>query len=254
MQRMETKLTLIGAGPGDKDLITWKGIKALQAANVVLYDALVNRDLLDFSNNEAIKIYVGKRGGKASFSQDKINQLIVSYGLIYGNVVRLKGGDPFIFGRGREEIEFAEKNGMSTEVIPGISSATGLTAVNNISLTKRGVADGFWVLTATKMKGALNPDIRLAASSNSTLVILMGVSKLKEIVAIYQEQGKGDIPFYIIQEGSTPNEKIVSSTANNIIEYANINELRAPAIIVVGEVLRENIRDRIDFELINQLN
>jgi uroporphyrin-III C-methyltransferase len=147
---MKNKLILIGAGPGATDLITLRAIERLQKAKVILYDALVNEKLLDFAPQDALKIYVGKRGGKPSFTQEKINQLIVSYALVYGEVIRLKGGDPFIFGRGLEEIFFAKKHGIEAEVIPGISSATGLTALNQISLTHRGVADGFWVLTASK--------------------------------------------------------------------------------------------------------
>lgn len=244
----------MGAGPGDKDLITFKGIKALQRANVILYDALANQEILDFANSNAIKVFVGKRGGKKSFSQDKINQLIVSYALVYGEVVRLKGGDPFIFGRGYEEIAFAEKNGLVTEVIPGISSATGLTAINNISLTQRGIADGFWVLTASLRGNEFNQEIALAAQSNSTVVILMGVGKLKQIVELYKDYGRIDLPVMIIQDGSTEREKVVQGSISNISYLAAENEIASPAIIVIGDTLNFRSHQEVVKETINYLN
>lgn len=231
------KLILIGAGPGAADLITLRGIRTLSKAKVILYDALANTELLDFAPKDALKICVGKRGGKPSFSQEKINQLIVSYALIYGEVIRLKGGDPFIFGRGLEELIFAKKNGLETEVIPGISSATGLTALNQISLTHRGVADGFWVLTASKRENEFNEDLILAAQSNSTVVILMGVNKLNEIVEVFESFGRKDTPVLIIQNGSTPQEKVIVANVKSIQLKAKEEQLESPAIIVIGEAI-----------------
>lgn len=250
----QNKLTLIGAGPGDKDLITFKGIKALQRADVILYDALVNKEILEFAQPNAIKVFVGKRGGRKSFEQGKINQLIVSYASVYGEVVRLKGGDPFIFGRGHEEISFAEKNGLETEVIPGISSATGLTALNNISLTQRGIADGFWVLTASKVGNQFNEEIKLAAQSNSTVVILMGVKKLEKIVAIYKAHGKYELPVLIIQDGSTEHEKLVGGTIEDITLNARLSKISSPAIIIIGDVLKRRSPAEVVLETINYLN
>lgn len=249
-----SKLTLVGAGPGDADLITLKGIKALQHADVILYDALANTELLDFAKPSAIKVYVGKRGGQRSFDQKKINQLIISYAAIYGEVVRLKGGDPFIFGRGYEEIAFAEKNGLATEVVPGISSATGLTAINNISLTQRGIAYGFWVLTASTAGNQFNQDIALAAQANSTVVILMGVRKLQQIAEIYKDYGQFDLPVMIIQNGSLPNERVVSGSISTIVQKAADHEVEAPAIIVIGEVLNHRAQHEVVKETINYLN
>lgn len=251
---IKSKLTLVGAGPGDKDLITFKGIKALQRAQVILYDALVNPEILDYAQAGAVKVFVGKRGGRKSFKQEKINQLIVSHALIYGEVVRLKGGDPFIFGRGYEEIAFAEKNGLDTEVIPGISSSTGLTAINNISLTQRGIADGFWVLTASKVGNVFNEDIALAAQSNSTVVILMGVRKLPQIVQLYKDYTQFDLPVMIIQNGSRDNEKVVRGCIGNILDLAKENEVEAPAIIVVGETLNYKSEQEVLKETASYLN
>lgn len=247
---MKPKLTLIGAGPGDPDLITWKGIKALQRARVILYDALVNDDLLAYTQQDSLKIFVGKRGGKPSVSQERINQLIVSYALVYGEVVRLKGGDPFIFGRGYEEINFAVKSGLETEVVPGISSATGLTALKNISLTQRGISDGVWILTATRAGNELNPELELAARSSSTVVILMGVKKLPQIVEFYKQNGRDQLPVMIIQNGSTENEKIVQGTIETIEEIARNEKIGSPAIIVIGEVL-ESLESNLNLPAIN---
>ena len=142
------KVTLIGAGPGDPDLITVKGVKALEKANVVLYDALINRELLKYAPDAKL-IFVGKRKGLHSYSQDEINELIVKSAFEFENAVRLKGGDPFVFGRGSEEIDYIESFGIETEVISGISSSMAVPASQGISLTKRGAAESFWVITGT---------------------------------------------------------------------------------------------------------
>jgi uroporphyrin-III C-methyltransferase len=140
LSRSGPKVTLVGAGPGDPDLLTIKGVKALAEADVVLYDALANEELMEFAPKSSIKIFVGKRKGSHAYSQGQINQLIVDNALTYGHVVRLKGGDPFIFGRGSEEIEHAESFGIPTFVVPGISSSIAVPAYQGISLTKRGVS------------------------------------------------------------------------------------------------------------------
>lgn len=237
---IQPKVTLVGAGPGDPDLLTLKGVKALAEANVVLYDALANEELLIHAPKNAIKIFVGKRKGCHEYSQDQINQLIVDNALTYGNVVRLKGGDPFIFGRGSEEIEFVESFGIPTFVVPGISSAIAVPAYQGISLTKRGVSESFWVITGTTSDRKLSADIALAAQSSATIVILMGMSKLSQIVALFQKESKGETPVAIIQNGTTVNEKFGVGTINTIQEVVTENKLSSPAIIVIGEVVRES--------------
>ena len=237
--KLEKKVTLVGAGPGDPDLITVKGVKALQKASIILYDALINRELLEYAPN-AKKIFVGKRKGMHSFSQDDINELIVKSAFEYGNVVRLKGGDPFIFGRGSEEIEFIESFGIETEVISGISSSMAVPASQGISLTKRGVAESFWVITGTTSERKLSADVYLAAQSTATVVILMGMSKLSEITSIFKQFEKGDVPTAIIQNGTTKNEKLGLGTINTIEEVVAQKQLSSPAIIVIGEVVKES--------------
>lgn len=251
---MKPKLTLVGAGPGDPDLITWKGIKALQSASVILYDALANEEILRFARKDALKIPVGKRGGQASFSQDRINQLIVSYALLYGDVVRLKGGDPFIFGRGQEEIDFAARNGLEIAVVPGISSSTGLTSLHNVSLTQRGISDGFWVQTASLKGGEFNKDVYLAAQASSTVVLLMGISQLDKITEVWIQAGKTDIPVLIIQNGSLPGEKVVEGTIRTIRDEVKENGIGSPAIIVIGEVVSHKIKSAAVQAAVGYLN
>ncbi|WAC09526.1 uroporphyrinogen-III C-methyltransferase [Dyadobacter pollutisoli] len=230
------KLTLIGAGPGDPDLITLKGIKALKKAKVVLYDSLAHPSLLDYCPDDCVKILVGKRFGKTSCGQDDINELIVEKARQYGEVVRLKGGDSFIFGRGYEEIMFAVEHGIESEVIPGISSSYAVPALAGIPLTSRGVSESFWVITGTTKEHQLSKDLYLAAQSSATVVILMGLHKLEEIVAMYSGLNKMDEPITIIQNGTLENQKLVTGKISNIVPLSKVSEMASPAIIVIGKV------------------
>ena len=228
-------LTVIGAGPGDPELITLKAIKALQAADVVLYDALVNPELLKYAANAEL-IFVGKRKGCYAYQQEQINELIVSRGKTQ-HVVRLKGGDPFIFGRGGEEMEYAAKHGLQVAMVPGISSSVAVPASQNIPVTKRGAAESFWVITGTTKEHKLSTDVALAAKSNATVVILMGMSKLPAIVALFEKEGKSETPIAIIQNGTRENEKIGIATISTIASEVEKQQLTNPAIIIIGEVV-----------------
>jgi uroporphyrin-III C-methyltransferase len=230
-------LTLIGAGPGDPDLITLKAVKALKDADVILFDALANIDLLEHASPHAIKRFVGKRYGCHVLSQSEINSLIVEYGLIHRHIVRLKGGDPFIFGRAQEEMDAAREAGMTIVVIPGISSALAVPASQMIPLTARGIAESFWVTTGTTRSGDISNDLRLAAQSTATVVILMAMSKLEQIMEIFSGHGKSATPVAIIEKGTTANEKIVIGTVKTIAYKAQFENISNPAIIVVGEVV-----------------
>lgn len=236
--KKQPKLTVVGAGPGDVELITLKAIKALKNADVVLYDALVNPELLDYINPKAELIFVGKRRGCYRYQQEQINELIVARGFSHGHVVRLKGGDPFIFGRGAEEMQYAATYGLEVAVIPGISSSLAVPAYQNIPLTKRGSSESFWVITGTTKQHKLSNDVRLAAKSNATVVVLMGMGKLSEIVSLFKEEGKSELPVAIIQNGTTPEEKIGIGTVDTIEEVVYKNNLSNPAIIVLGEVVK----------------
>ena len=231
------KLTVVGAGPGDVDLITVKAIKVLKNADVVLYDALVNEELLDYINPEAEQIFVGKRRGCYKYQQEQINELIVQRAKSNGHVVRLKGGDPFIFGRGAEEMEYAANFGVEVAMVPGISSSMAVAANQNIPVTKRGSSESFWVITGTTKEHKISNDIQLAAKSNATVVVLMGMSKLPQIVKLFQAEGKNDLPVAIIQNGTRPDEKIGIGTVDTIENIVAEKELKNPAIILLGEVV-----------------
>lgn len=232
------KLTVVGAGPGDADLITLKAIKALKNADVVLYDALVNADLLEYVNPNAELIFVGKRRGCYRYQQEQINELIVARGKSHGHVVRLKGGDPFVFGRGAEEMEYAAKKGLQVAMVPGISSSLAVPAYQNVPLTKRGSSESFWVITGTTKQHKLSSDVALAAKSSATVVILMGMGKLSQIVKLFQQEGKYNLPVAIIQDGTTTREKIGVGTVNTIEAIVEEKQLSNPAIIILGEVVK----------------
>lgn len=242
MKSLKTpRLTIVGAGPGDVELITLKAIKALEDADVVLYDALVNEELLQYATKAEI-VFVGKRLGCHAYTQDQINELIVSMANRYGHVVRLKGGDPFIFGRGSEEIEYAEQYNLETAMVPGISSALGVPASVGISLTQRQIAESFWVITGTTSNHELSKDVHLASKSAATVVILMGMHKLDEIITIYQENRSDDLPIAIIQNGTKNTEQKVVGTISSIAKLVSENKISSPAIIVIGEVVKNTSR------------
>ena len=235
--KADPKITLVGAGPGDPELITVKGLKALQTADVVLYDALSNPALLAEAPANALKVYVGKRANKHRYKQEEINLMLVQYAFSHGHVVRLKGGDPFIFGRGHEELEYVESFGIEAHVVPGISSSISVPELQGVPLTRRGINESFWVITGTTSSGEISKDIALAAQSSATVVILMGMRKLEEISRLFIAQGKGITPAMIIQNGSLPTEQMVHGTVSTISKLVQEEGLGAPAIIVIGEVV-----------------
>jgi uroporphyrin-III C-methyltransferase len=232
----EPKITLIGAGPGDPELITLKAIKALQSADVVLYDALIGEELLSYAPN-AEKVYVGKRSGEHSYSQDAVNKLMVDYAINYGHVVRLKGGDPFVFGRGYEELDYAAANNISAQIIPGISSSISVPGLQHIPVTHRGLSESFWVVTGTTSNGNISADVYEAARNNATVVVLMGLHKLADIVEIFKKEDKNMLPAAVIQNGSTAQEKIAVGIVDNIVEVVKENNISSPAIIILGKVV-----------------
>ncbi len=234
----EPKITLVGAGPGDPELISVKGMNAIKQADVLLYDALVNPDLLDFAQEGAIKLFVGKRKGTKAYTQEQINALLVDFAFTHGHVVRLKGGDSFVFGRGMEEIQFAEGFNIPTAVIPGISSSISVPALAGIPVTHRGVANSFWVLTATQSDSSLNPEIQNAAKTNATVVILMGLGKLGEIAEIFKNAGRANESVAVISNGSLTSERTVTGKISDIEAKVKENGIVAPAVIVIGEVVK----------------
>jgi uroporphyrin-III C-methyltransferase len=239
MEMMTRKVILAGAGPGDPDLISVKALKAIARAEVILYDALVNPDLLKIAPASCKLIYVGKRKARKEFSQEEINDLIVFYSTRYYNVLRLKGGDPYVFGRGHEELEYLVRRGIEVEVIPGISSAIAAPSAVGIPLTKRGVNESFWVITGMLSSGEFSTDLELAAKSSATVVILMGMTHLAVIMKLFVEARAADEPVAVIQNACCSNQRSVTGTTSTIGRIATEAGITSPAVIVVGKVVKE---------------
>jgi uroporphyrin-III C-methyltransferase len=227
---------VLGAGPGDPELITVKGYKVLQQANVILYDNLANKALLDIARPDCEKIYVGKHPYGSYTPQETIHEMIKQYAFTKGSVVRLKGGDPFIFGRGFEEIIYAREQGIKTHYIPGITSmqASGFL---DIPLTHRAMSEGIWAVTGTKKDGTLSADLKLAMQSNATVVIYMGMKQIDAIAATYITEQRGETPAAIIQHASLPQQKVVKGVAKDLRRMADSQQLTHPAIIIIGAVV-----------------
>ncbi len=234
---VKPSLTLVGAGPGDPELLTIKAIKAIRSANVVLYDALVSDDILALIPAGIPAWSVGKRAGVHSHLQEDINSIIVNLAHKHGHVVRLKGGDPFVFGRGYEEMHYAAQHGLAVAVVPGISSALAAPASVNVPLTARGISESFYVITGTTREGDISKDIALAAQSTATVVILMGLSHIASIMEQFVKAGKSNIPVTVIENGTLPSMRSVTGTVASIEKLVNEKAIAAPAVIVVGSVV-----------------
>lgn len=236
-RHINPRITLVGTGPGDPELLTLKGLKAIQSADVILYDALVDPVILKEADPDCIKIFVGKRANLHRYPQEEINMLIVKYAMTHGHVVRLKGGDPFVFGRGYEELSYARLFNIEVEVVPGISSSIAVPELEGVPLTCRGVNESFWVITGTTSSGCVSDDVKVAVQSKATVVILMGIRKIEAIAQLFCTAGKKNLPAMVIQNGSTVNQKVVLGTAGNIAEKVKENKIGTPGIIVFGEVV-----------------
>lgn len=253
------KVTLVGAGPGDAGLITVKGLKKLKTCDVVIYDRLSSDDLLKEVKEGCILVYVGKKPGAHSMKQEEINRVLVEYGRNYADVVRLKGGDSFVFGRGGEEILALEEAGIPYEVVPGITSSIAVPEQAGIPVTHRGIARSFHVITGHTMNqlptegerhltgeedtanamletGKLTDDYETLAKLDGTLVFLMGLSNLEKIAERLLRYGKAPrTPAAVIANGTTPYEKTVRGTLSDIAKRAREADLASPVVIVIGE-------------------
>lgn len=229
------ELYIIGAGPGDPELITMKAYKILQEARVILYDHLANQELLNIAPADCEKIYVGKQPYGEYTPQETIHELIRQLTYRKGKVIRLKGGDPFIFGRGYEEIEYARAHNITTHFIPGITSMQA-AGFEDIPLTHRDASDGIWAITGTKKDGSLSADLRLAMQSNATVVIYMGMKQAQAIADTYIAEKKGDTPAAVIQHASLPNKKMSRCLIQDLPAMIREQELTYPALIVIGKV------------------
>jgi uroporphyrin-III C-methyltransferase len=241
----ERKVVLAGAGPGDPELISVKALKAIQRADVILYDALVSKELLLHCSKGCKLVYVGKLKGRKEFSQEEINDLIVFYASRYSYVLRLKGGDPYVFGRGHEELEYAIRRGIHVEVIPGISSAIAAPSAAGIPVTKRGVTESFWVITGMLASGEFSSDLELASKSSATVVILMGMTHIKEIMKFFSENRSPLEPAAVVHYASTDQQSSVKGNVSNIASLAAKEGISSPAVIVVGKVVNESLMEEI---------
>lgn len=236
---------IVGAGPGDPGLITVKGLDCLRRADVVLYDRLVARELLTETSPHAELIDVGKEPKRHRRSQGEINALLIQKARQGKIVVRLKGGDPFVFGRGGEECQALAEAGIQYEVVPGVSSAIAVPAYAGIPVTQRGVTTAFTVVAGHTAAADSTPCVDWEAVSRmGTIVFLMGVEHLPEIVSQLIAHGRSaDTTAALIQEGTTPNQVVVTGTLANIVE--NTRDVRPPAVFIVGEVVR--LHDQLDW-------
>ena len=237
---------LIGAGPGDPGLFTIKGQQILEKADVVIYDRLIGQEILDYARPDAEMIYVGKASSRHALPQDDINQLLVEMARPGKIVARLKGGDPFVFGRGGEEAQYVRQHGIRFEVVPGITSAVAVPAYAGIPVTHRDATSSFAVITGHEKPGKQVSSIQWdkIATGIGTLVFLMGVENLESIVSNLLQAGREpDTPVALIRRGTFPDQEVVSGTLYDILAQAKQAELQPPAIIVVGETVR--LRDEL---------
>ena len=237
-QRAGGKVWLVGAGPGDVELLTLKAYRILKSADVVLYDALVSDDIMALVPQDAEKIAVGKRAGKHSAAQDEINQLLVTKGFTRKNVVRLKGGDPFIFGRGGEELQSLVEAGLEFEVVPGITAASGTSAYAGIPLTHRDYAQCVSFITGHCQLETRPMDWNAYANPNNTLVIYMGILNAGLIKTGLMDAGRGaDTPVAIVPKATTADQRRFIGTLGELDALASDPELKMPALMIIGEVV-----------------
>ena len=237
---------LVGAGPGDPGLVTQAGLRALREADVVLYDRLTPAELLDACRDDAERIDVGKAPGRAAMTQEQINAALVEHARADRRVVRLKGGDPFVFGRGGEELEALAEAGIEATVVPGLTSAIGGLAAAGIPVTHRGLAASFAVVTGHEDPTKPAAQVRWAelATATDTLVVLMGVGRLEAIARALIDGGRDpSTPTALVVEATTPHQRVVESTLGGIAEAARDAHVEPPALLVVGEVVA--VRERV---------
>jgi uroporphyrin-III C-methyltransferase/precorrin-2 dehydrogenase/sirohydrochlorin ferrochelatase len=231
-------VAIVGAGPGDPDLLTFRALRAMQQADVVVYDKLIGPDILDYVRRDAVRIYVGKSKGDHSLGQDEINQVLAEHAQAGRRVVRLKGGDPFVFGRGGEELQYLRARGIEVEVVPGITAALGCAAASGIPLTHREFAPVATFVTAQGQDGEPDLDWASLARLKQTLVIYMGVSTAGRTAERLIEHGlDGGTPAAIIENGTRANQKIVVGTVARLERLVRENGIVGPALIVIGDVV-----------------
>jgi uroporphyrin-III C-methyltransferase len=242
---LKGKVYIVGGGPGDPELITVKGLKLVREADVILYDRLAPIEVLREARPDAIKIYVGKEPGGKGFTQDEINRMLVDYALKGFKVVRLKGGDPFVFGRGEEECIYVVSHGVECEVIPGVSSFLAASARARAPLTSRGFSSSFAVVTGMEDpgKGFKAVDIRRVAEAVDTIVILMGASNAEKLLEeVASVRGYDEVGVVVIN-ATLPGERVIYGNLRELIELARMKLVENPAVIIIGPSVK--LRERM---------
>lgn len=234
------KIYITGAGPGDEKLITLRAVEVLQMADAVVYDYLVNDKLLEYCPQHCERIYVGKKANHHTLPQNEINALLIDLAQKHRHVVRLKGGDPFVFGRGGEEAMALKEAGIGFEIIPGVTSGIAVPAYAGIPVTHRECSSMLTLVSGHKAVNKADDGINwpALAALNGTLVFYMGVSNLSQITEQLITNGKAaDTPVALIHKGTTPDQQTISGTLSNIVSIAEATRFKAPALIVVGSVV-----------------
>jgi uroporphyrin-III C-methyltransferase len=242
---LKGKVYIVGGGPGDPELITVKGLKLVREADVILYDRLAPIEVLREARPDAIKIYVGKEPGGKGFTQDEINRMLVDYALKGFKVIRLKGGDPFVFGRGEEECIYVVSHGVECEVIPGVSSFLAASARARAPLTSRGFSSSFAVVTGMEDpgKGFKAIDIRRVAEAVDTIVILMGASNAEKLLEeVASVRGYDEVGVVVIN-ATLPGERVIYGNLRELIELARMKLVENPAVIIIGPSVK--LRERM---------
>jgi len=229
---------LVGAGPGDPDLLTFRALRLLQQADVIVYDRLVSEQILEMARRDADLVYVGKERDKHTLPQEDINHMLARIAKKGKRVLRLKGGDPFIFGRGGEEIETLMEQGVEFQVVPGITAATGAASYAGIPLTHRQYAQAVVFVTGHLKDGSMNLNWKALAQPNQTVVVYMGLLGLDTLCQQLQQHGMpSTTPIALVQQATTPTQQVIISDLQNMPQYVKQFEVKAPTLIIVGDVV-----------------
>ena len=237
---------LIGGGPGDPDLLTFRALRLMQQADVVVYDRLIAKPVLEMVRRDAERVYVGKENNHHVMCQENINKLLAKLAKQGKRVVRLKGGDPFIFGRGGEEIDTLAAEGIPFQVVPGVTAASGCASYSGIPLTHRDYAQAAVFVTGHLKDGSLNLNWKMLAQPRQTVVFYMGLLSLPYICKELQAHGMSpDMPAALVQKGTTPQQKVYTGTLATLSEIAEREKPKPPTLIIVGEVVK--LRDKLNW-------
>jgi uroporphyrin-III C-methyltransferase / precorrin-2 dehydrogenase / sirohydrochlorin ferrochelatase len=233
------QVCLVGAGPGDPDLLTLRALRLIQNADTIVYDRLVFPSILDYARRDAELIYVGKKSAHHTVPQDQISQTLVDLARQGKMVVRLKGGDPFIFGRGGEEVEMLIKSGISYQVVPGVTAASGCSTYAGIPLTHRDYAQSCTLVTGHLKDGSMDLNWECLAQANQTIVFYMGVANVEKVCqGLIQHGMSSEMPAAIVQKGTTRNQKVFAGTVSNLPGIVKANDIKPPSLIIIGEVVK----------------